>query len=130
MFGKPHSLHHAAYFRYDNLTKIRYNFFVRTFRGPPRLGVFGEAGSSNSMACVYVLKSTVAEITYVGSTTDLDRRLNEHNSGKNFFTRRHCPWRVVYQEQFDKLSEARSREKYLKSGAGRRWLRVNNIIPR
>ena len=82
------------------------------------------------MAHVYILKSTITNITYTGSTTDLDRRLGEHNSGKNVFTRRHRPWRVVYKENFAKLKEARVREKYLKSGTGRRWLKVNNIIPR
>ncbi|MEK7612552.1 MAG: GIY-YIG nuclease family protein [Patescibacteria group bacterium] len=82
------------------------------------------------MACVYILKSTTKNITYVGSTPDIDRRLNEHNSGKNVFTSRHRPWRLVYTENYDKLIDARVREKYLKSAAGRRWLKVNNIIPR
>ncbi|MDE2071612.1 MAG: GIY-YIG nuclease family protein [Patescibacteria group bacterium] len=82
------------------------------------------------MAFVYILRSTINEITYVGSTLDMELRLREHNSGKNVFTRRHRPWRVVYQEKFEILGQARAREKYLKSAAGRRWLKVNNIIPR
>jgi putative endonuclease len=82
------------------------------------------------MAYVYILKSTVKEITYTGSTPDINRRLKEHNSGKNVFTSRHRPWRLVHQESYVTLAEARDREKYLKSAAGRRWLKVNKIIPR
>ena len=82
------------------------------------------------MAYVYILKSTVVGVTYTGSTSDIERRLKEHNDGKNVFTSRHRPWRLVYKETFKELREARKREKYLKSAAGRRWLKVNNIIPR
>lgn len=82
------------------------------------------------MAYVYILKSEVASITYTGSTLDIDNRLKEHNSGKSVFTRRHRPWRVIYQESYEELSQARIREKYLKSSAGRRWLKANKIIPR
>lgn len=82
------------------------------------------------MAWVYILKSANVPKTYVGSTTDLDRRLGEHNSGKNTFTRRYMPWAVVYKEKFADLSSARIREHYLKSAAGRRWIVRSKIIPR
>ncbi len=82
------------------------------------------------MATVYILKSESRLITYVGSTTDINRRLQEHNSGKNTFTRRYIPWVVVYTEEFENLQTARKRERYLKSAAGRRFIKQNNIIPR
>lgn len=89
-----------------------------------------EAGSSCGMAYVYILKNNNFSKTYTGSTNDLDRRLQEHNSGKNIATRRFMPWSIVYTEQVEILSEARKREKYLKSAAGRRFVKQNNIIPR
>lgn len=56
-------------------------------------------------------------------TNDLIRRLSEHNSGKHFYTKRYCPWVMIYSEEYDSLKEARAREKYLKSSSGRRFLK-------
>jgi putative endonuclease len=75
------------------------------------------------MYTVYVLKSTVIKKSYVGITNDLERRLREHNEGKSYFTKRYLPWIVVYKEQVQDREEARKREKYLKSAAGRRFLK-------
>ncbi len=71
----------------------------------------------------YLLKSENYAKSYVGITNDLKRRLLEHNSGKNLYTRRHLPWKMIYHEEYDNLGEARKREKYLKSASGRRFLR-------
>lgn len=76
------------------------------------------------MHVVYVLKSLSADKSYVGMTNDLSRRLGEHNNGHNFYTKRHVPWVVVHQEQCDTLGSARQREKYLKSAAGRHFLKA------
>jgi len=75
------------------------------------------------MYFLYVLKSEIAKKSYVGITTDLKRRVKEHNSGKNFYTKRHCPWSIIYTEKFNSREEARKREKYLKTAAGRRYLK-------
>jgi len=56
-------------------------------------------------------------------TNNLDRRLKEHNSGKHFYTKRHCPWVMIYNEKYDNLKEARKREKYLKSASGRKLIK-------
>ncbi len=56
-------------------------------------------------------------------TSDIDRRLNQHNAGMHFYTKRYLPWAVVHQEQYDTLIDARAREKYFKSAAGRRFLK-------
>jgi putative endonuclease len=81
------------------------------------------------MAYVYILKSINFRKTYTGSTSrTLDQRLSEHNSGLSTYTKRYLPWELIYFEEYDNLTEARLREKYLKSAAGRRFIKKNNII--
>jgi len=75
------------------------------------------------MAFIYVLLSKKSARTYVGSTTDLNRRIREHNAGNHYFTKRHIPWKVFYKEEYPTLPEARKREKYLKSCAGRKFIK-------
>lgn len=72
---------------------------------------------------VYVLQSSVDGRTYVGSTDNLDRRLKQHNSGQVKSTRYRIPLKVLFTEEFSTLSEARARELWWKSGAGRRKLK-------
>ncbi|MEX0362599.1 MAG: GIY-YIG nuclease family protein [Allomuricauda sp.] len=62
-------------------------------------------------------------------STNIERRLKEHNKGKTESTKSCTPWEVVHTETFETRTEARKREKYLKSAAGRRW-RKENIRPR
>jgi putative endonuclease len=76
------------------------------------------------MYFVYVLKSMSAKKSYVGHTDNLDRRLEEHNSGKSNFTSRFLPWELIYKEEFHALQEAVKREKYLKSQVGRKFLKT------
>ena len=68
---------------------------------------------------VYVLESERDGIWYVGFTEDIVRRLKEHNTGKSKFTSGHLPWKIIYFESIDNRLEARKREKYLKSAAGK-----------
>ena len=75
------------------------------------------------MFFVYVIKSTVNNRLYKGLTTDLEKRIKEHNSGKTKSTSPYKPWVLVYFEKFDSRDEARKREKYLKSGIGREFLK-------
>ena len=71
---------------------------------------------------VYVLRSLADGNRYVGLSTDVPYRVEEHNSGKVKSTKARIPFVLVYQESFDTLAEARAREKYFKTAAGRRWL--------
>jgi putative endonuclease len=80
------------------------------------------------MPYVYVLKSQIKSISYTGSTIDLQKRIFEHNMGLFGFTKRR-PWILVYSKYFEKLEDARIFEKYLKSAAGRRFIKKNAIIP-
>jgi len=65
-------------------------------------------------ACCYILYSLKLNKYYVGSTTDIERRLEEHNRGKEKFTKTGLPWRLVYKEEFGELNQARQREYYIK----------------
>ena len=75
------------------------------------------------MYYIYVLSSVNFKKSYIGCTDNIDRRLAEHNSGKMAFTKRYKPWRLIHHEEFETLAEARKREGYLKTGAGRRILK-------
>lgn len=77
------------------------------------------------MYFTYILKSQVAKKTYVGYADNLEERLQEHNAGRNNFSKRYRPWKVIYSEVFDTQGEAIKREKYFKSAAGRRWMKKN-----
>lgn len=72
---------------------------------------------------MYVLQSLFDGRTYVGSTNNFDRRLNQHNSGKVKSTKHRAPFKVLFTEEFQTLTEARKREVWWKSGAGRRELK-------
>jgi len=78
------------------------------------------------MFYVYVLFSEQHNRYYIGFTTDIDKRLKEHNCGKTKSTKGFVPWIVIYNEQYCCKEEARAREKYLKSAAGRRWRKDNS----
>jgi predicted GIY-YIG superfamily endonuclease len=56
--------------------------------------------------------------TYVGSTSDLRRRIAAHNAGRSPYTAGSRPWRLVTYVAFSKKSKAVSFERYLKSGSG------------
>jgi len=75
------------------------------------------------MFFVYAITSTKRKYLYVGLTADLKRRILEHNSGKNKTTRPYSPFELLYSESFPNRQSARKREKYLKSGAGKEFLK-------
>ena len=67
------------------------------------------------MARLYILQSQSTRRYYVGSTNDLPRRLSEHNREHSPVTRGRGPWKLVYQESFATLPEARRRERDIKN---------------
>jgi putative endonuclease len=69
----------------------------------------------------YVLRDTNGKL-YKGCTNDIVRRLREHRVGKTRTTKYMLDVQVVYKEEYSSIEEARSRELYLKSAAGRRFL--------
>lgn len=66
------------------------------------------------MYYVYVLQSKKTEELYVGSTSDLKKRFQDHNNGKSFATKRYLPWKLMYYEAYSTEKLARMREKKLK----------------
>ena len=72
---------------------------------------------------VYAIISQADNRIYVGMSEDYSRRLSEHNSGKTRSTKGYRPWRLLYKEEVTTRIEARKREKYLKSGAGKEFLK-------
>jgi len=82
------------------------------------------------MYIVYALKSELNGMIYVGFTANVERRLKEHNTGKSKFTKGYRPWKVVYSEKVESRIEARRREKYLKRGVGKEWLKnkINSTV--
>lgn len=72
------------------------------------------------MKTVYIIQSISApEHFYSGITTDVDRRLSEHNDGILPNTARYRPWKVKTLISFTDETQAHAFEKYLKSGSGR-----------
>ena len=91
-------------------------------------GVESATGGVARRACmfsVYMIQSRHGN-RYTGHTSDLKRRLLEHNSGLCKTTKVDCGWRVIYQELYGTRGEAMKRERWLKSGAGRKY--VENIL--
>lgn len=73
---------------------------------------------------MYVLKSEKEEGKhYVGMTSNMERRLKEHNAGRSKFIAGFIPWKIGYSELLTTRSEAREREKYLRSAAARRFIK-------
>ena len=77
----------------------------------------------NAMFFVYAISSEKRNYIYVGLTDNLERRISQHNSGKSKTTRPYAPFVLIHSEQFDTRMEARQREKYLKSGVGKEFLK-------
>jgi putative endonuclease len=75
------------------------------------------------MFFVYAIKSQMDGRIYVGLTVDVSKRVDEHNSGKTKSTKGYPPWQLIYTEVLPSRIEARAREKYLKSGVGKEFLK-------
>ena len=70
---------------------------------------------------VYILESVRNGKRYVGLTSKpVSERLREHNAGSNRWTKANRPCKLLKLEEFTTRSEAAAREKFLKSGVGRR----------
>ena len=73
------------------------------------------------MYFVYILYSEKGACYYVGMSKNVSQRLKTHNRGQVRSTKSYVPWKVVHTETHTTQVDARKREKYLKSAAGRRW---------
>ena len=75
------------------------------------------------MFYTYVLLSEKDNKFYVGFTKDLRERLEKHKTGKVKSTANRCPLKLIYYEACLDERDAIKREKYFKTGFGRRFLR-------
>lgn len=71
---------------------------------------------------VYILQSQKDQSLYIGYSSNLRKRVKEHNMGKSLATRPFRPYRLIFYEAFINRIDARHREEYLKGGYGRRTI--------
>ncbi len=77
---------------------------------------------------IYALQSESTGKTYTGISQNPAQRLEQHNQGKVTSTKSGKPWKMIYQESgFSSTESARTREKYLKFAAGKRWLKKQSV---
>ncbi|MDD5136874.1 MAG: GIY-YIG nuclease family protein [Candidatus Omnitrophica bacterium] len=81
------------------------------------------------MYYVYILLNETKTRTYTGVAEDVEKRLEDHNSGKVKSSRPYRPYKIAYTELFKTLSEAREKEKFYKSTTGRRRLKEMFFTP-
>ena len=81
------------------------------------------------MFTVYVIYNRFSDKIYIGQTSDLEKRIVEHNMKRgNHFTAKHQgKWELIYQESVPTRSKALTREKQLKSYRGREF--IKQFIP-
>lgn len=95
--------------------------------GPPQAdkAQIKAQSDQSDMFTTYVLISESSRKRYIGQTSNLDKRLDEHNNGLSRYTKNRGPWRLEYSWRFDTRREAMKYEVFLKSGKGREFL--NNL---
>lgn len=73
------------------------------------------------MYFVYFLQSIKFNQTYIGFTTNIEQRLETHNSGGSVHTAKYMPWILVTYVAFDCEEKAKKFEQYVKVGSGNAW---------
>ncbi|MCC5941419.1 MAG: GIY-YIG nuclease family protein [Balneolaceae bacterium] len=82
------------------------------------------------MFTVYVLHSEKHDKIYIGYTSNLQERFKSHNElGNKGWTVKYRPWKIIHTELYDTKPEAMAREKELKGGQGRNWIRNTILNP-
>jgi putative endonuclease len=76
------------------------------------------------MHYVYVLRSGKDGGFYIGYSANLRKRVGEHATGESFATSYRGPWKLIYYEAYVEREDALGRERYLKSGSGRKFLKT------
>ena len=81
-----------------------------------------------SFTYVYVMRSETSGNFYTGCTADLRNRFIQHTNGESSYTKSRGPYHLIYYEACLDSKDAYAREKYLKSGLGKKYL--NNRLKR
>ncbi len=80
------------------------------------------------MYYTYILKSIPSPYhTYIGFTSNLRKRLKEHNSGKSLYTSKYKPWNLEFYCAFNNKEKALYFENYLKSNSGRAFTKKHFV---
>ena len=74
--------------------------------------------------CVYVLTSLKDHKLYIGYSTNLEKRLRDHEEGGTISTEPRRPFKLIYCEYHHSKSDAMRREKYFKTTAGKKGLKL------
>ena len=75
------------------------------------------------MFYTYVIRSKKDKNLYTGCTADLQKRFKEHSNSKVKSTKGRGPFEIIYYEACVNKQDAFAREKYLKTGMGKRYLK-------
>ena len=75
---------------------------------------------------VYAISSQIRNYIYVGLTSNIEDRIRRHNKGYEQTTKPYRPFILIYSEECETREQARKREKYLKSGVGKEFLKSIN----
>ncbi len=78
------------------------------------------------MHYAYVIESNSGS-WYIGYTQNIERRLSEHQAHKNISTSMELSWKLIYYEAYLNKMDALGREKFLKSGSGRKFLKKTDV---
>ncbi|TAK96239.1 GIY-YIG nuclease family protein [Patescibacteria group bacterium] len=76
------------------------------------------------MFYVYIIESLGTGNLYFGFTSNLKKRIVEHNAGLSSSTKRYAPWKLIYYEACVDKKDAVRREGYLKTSGGRRMIKL------
>jgi len=83
----------------------------------------GRQAQNLIMYYTYAIKSEIRNYIYVGITNNPNRRINEHCRGYEKTTKPYRPFKTMLIEKYSNRIEARNREKFLKSGFGKEYLK-------
>ncbi len=71
----------------------------------------------------YLIRSVKSGKWYIGITSDLRKRFHQHQNNESTYTKGRGPFELIYYEACQNRLDAESRERYLKSGMGRRYIK-------
>ena len=74
--------------------------------------------------CVYVLQSEKDLLLYHGFTTNIEKRIADHNAGKTISTSKRRPLKLIFCELYLNKHDAVRREAYFKTSQGKRMLKL------
>ena len=74
------------------------------------------------MCYVYILYSAKSDRFYVGSTNNLNDRIQRHNSGRSKYTKPGGPWELVYSKEYATKADAVKAEMYIKAQKSRNYI--------